>query len=139
MLGTVTIMNLTSCEVMGVLNKGIVDLPRELVEVQEEQDEFEYPRRKINKLQSATIRSRKIYEFKRYQTKPAAWPMSLAQSSANNQEKFKSGVLHGIHKINSLSTAQFASQARGMSKHKTAASSRINIMQSESQFDPKVS
>jgi len=36
--------------VLGVLNKGVVDLPRELVEVEEEVDEFEYPRKKVNKL-----------------------------------------------------------------------------------------
>jgi len=59
-------MQLSTCEILGVLNKGVVNLPQELVDPEEEPDEFEYPRRKINKLQSANIRARKIYEFKRY-------------------------------------------------------------------------
>jgi hypothetical protein len=75
--GAVTILQLSTCNILGVLNKGVVNLPRELTE---EPPEDPKKKERVNKLVKAQTLARKVYDYKKYQTKQSDWDVRLAQS-----------------------------------------------------------
>lgn len=103
-LGAVTIFSLSTCQTLGLVNQGHVTLPMQLRLLQEytadpasKKDSGQQPSKKLS--MTTSLLSHQIKEFKKRNTKPAAWSQRLQHSRQNNSHKFKSHILDSMQEM----------------------------------------
>ena len=125
--GTVTLIQLSTCEVLGVLNKGYHQLPAELMPQPESPDKCG-EKKKVNRLEAAATLAKKVRDFKRDKTKRADWHSQLATSK--DRGTFSSNVFGSIQKINSLAHSALPSNTNKLLPTRGAYSSRPDVKDS---------
>lgn len=93
-IGQVTIFQLSSCNMLAVLNKGYVEIPESLKMGGTDQEKKQKSRKHSQQLSSTLAKQQYLYA--KENTVPAPWSKKLKDSRTNNHAKFNSDILESL-------------------------------------------